>query len=199
MKIQLMLMAAGQSKRFAGIKQLADIHGQPMLRHCLEQYRPKKKWIEGLHSGFVILGANAASVSQVMPQEVEHYIADKWKQGLGHSVAQGMAYLAKDTTHVLVGLGDQVALTKSMIRQLISTSQVNPRHIIAAQYADTLGAPVIFPKFYFNQLKQLSGDKGAKVLLQNNQQNIVAVKLAAAKVDIDTQTDLNQYLATIAH
>jgi molybdenum cofactor cytidylyltransferase len=53
-----------------------------------------------------------------------------------------------------------------------------------------LGAPVIFPKDYFCELSQLTGDKGAKELLQQYPQKIISLAMPAAALDVDTPEDL---------
>ena len=40
--------------------------------------------------------------------------------------------------------------------------------IVACSYAGTLGTPVLFGKDYFDQLKSLNGDQGAKNIVKIN-------------------------------
>jgi molybdenum cofactor cytidylyltransferase len=189
-KTELLLLAAGQSKRFGGVKQLADIHGQPMICYCLSQYRQGVKWIDGISQGHAVLGSSAELVSAVLPNHVDKLVVSTWQQGMGHSLAEGMQILASDTTHVLIALADQVCITQEMVMDMLDRSINYPNLIIAAKYAGGLGAPVIFPKLYFPQLRQLSGDKGAKALLQSNLQKVISVELPSAVIDIDTLADL---------
>lgn len=190
MKVELILLAAGQSKRYGGIKQLADIHGQPMVCHCLAQYRNGEKWIDGLSNGYVVLGANAELITAVLPDNVNKYLVNSWLNGMGHTLAQAIQTIASDTSHVLIGLADQIALTPQMISRLLDEAKDHPEHIIASEYGGGLGAPVIFPKQYFCHLSQLTGDKGAKLLLQQNKEQIISLDMAEAIFDIDTPEDL---------
>lgn len=190
MKTELILLAAGQSKRFGGIKQLTDIYGQPMICHCLSQYRQGDKWMSGITSGCVVLGSNAELISQVLPDNINQYVVSSWLNGMGYSLAQSIHNVAVDTSHVLIGLGDQVAITQSMICQLLEQAQKHPSHIAAAQYNNGLGAPVIFPRQFFSELSQLTGDKGAKLLLQQYPQHIISLAMPEASFDIDTPEDL---------
>ncbi|MGK0267750.1 MAG: molybdenum cofactor cytidylyltransferase [Paraglaciecola sp.] len=190
MKTELMMLAAGQSKRFGGIKQLTDIGGQPMICHCLSQYRQGEKWLDGISNGCVVLGSNAVLITQALPDNVNKYVVDLWLNGMGYVLAQSIHNIAVDTSHVLIGLADQVAISQSMISQLLDESQKHQGHIIAAQYNSGLGAPVIFPKDYFCELSQLTGDKGAKELLQQYPQKIISLAMPAAALDVDTPEDL---------
>jgi molybdenum cofactor cytidylyltransferase len=189
-KTELILLAAGQSKRFGGIKQLTDIHGQPMICHCLSQYRQGEKWLTGITNGYVVLGANAELINEVLPNNVTRYVANSWQLGMGHSLAESMHLIASDTTHVLIALADQVALTQNLVIKMLQELNRYPQHIIAAKYAGIVGAPTTFPKQYFFQLSQLKGDKGAKTLLQQYSQQVIGLTMPEAALDIDTPDDL---------
>jgi molybdenum cofactor cytidylyltransferase len=189
-KAELILLAAGQSKRFGGIKQLTDIHGQPMICHCLSQYRQGEKWLTGITNGYVVLGSNAELITQALPDNINKYVVNSWVNGMGHSLAQSMQNIDDLTSHVLIGLGDQVAITQYMISQLLDEAEKHPSHIVAAQYGGGLGAPVIFPKQFFFELSQLTGDKGAKSLLHQYPKYTVSLAMPKASFDIDTTEDL---------
>lgn len=186
----MMLLAAGQSKRFKGIKQLADVHGQPMICHCLSQYRKNNHWIDGITNGTVMLGANADLIAKVLPCNIDNYVATSWHLGMGHTLAEGIQKVSGDATHVLIALADQVLLTQQHIQQLLNATRRYPEHIIASQYAKKAGAPSIFPKHYFNELIGLTGDNGAKGLLGKYSQQIIRIAMPEAAFDVDTPQDL---------
>lgn len=190
MKTELILLAAGQSKRFGGIKQLTDIHGQAMICHCLSQYRQGTNWLDGIHSGFIALGANADLITEVLPKTIKQHVIQSWQQGMGHTLAQSMKFIAKDTSHVFIGLADQVLISQAIIERMLGQIEQYPQHIIAANYANKLGAPAIFPQPYFSQLAQLSGDRGAQGLLMKNLDNVISMPIPQADLDIDTRQDL---------
>ena len=184
------MLAAGQSKRFGGIKQLTNIDGQPMICHCFSQYRQGENWLNGISNGYVVLGSNAELITQVLPDNVKKYVVESWLNGMGHVLSLSIQKIAVDTSHVLIGLADQVAISKSMISQLLDEANKHQSHIIASQYHRGLGAPVVFPKQYFSDLSQLTGDKGAKSLLQQNSQQVISLAMPEAAFDVDTQEDL---------
>lgn len=190
MKTELILLAAGQSKRFGGIKQLTDIHGQTMICHCLSQFRDGGKWLDGIDNGLVVLGANAALISKIIPLGINQKVVTNWQNGMGYTLAQSMQMIAKDTSHVLVALADQVLISFTIIEKMLAESKQSPQQIIAANYAEKLGAPAIFPRQYFSQLGQLSGDQGARKILNQDPQNIISLLIPEGAFDIDTPEDL---------
>ena len=190
MKIELILLAAGQSKRFGGIKQLTDINGQPMVCHCLGQFRQGEQWIDGITNGYVVLGSNAELITPVLPTNVNKYVANYWQRGMGHTLAESMQIIANDTTHVLIALADQVTIIQPIIMSMLKESFCHSERIVAAEYAGRVGAPSIFPKQYFSQLSQLTGDKGAQALIQQYPQQTISLAIPEAEFDIDTPEDL---------
>ncbi|WP_293745920.1 nucleotidyltransferase family protein [uncultured Paraglaciecola sp.] len=194
MKTELIMLAAGQSKRFNGIKQLADIQGQPMICHCLSHYCQGDKWINGITNGYVVLGSNAESICKVLPANINQFVVDSWPLGMGHSLAQSIQLIANDTTHILICLADQVALNQQLILKMLEQTSRFPNHIIAASYANKVGVPAIFPRQYLSELAQMTGDNGAKSLLQKYSQQVLAVDMPEAAFDIDTIEDLNALL-----
>ncbi|MGS2720186.1 nucleotidyltransferase family protein [Paraglaciecola aestuariivivens] len=190
MQLTLLLLAAGNSQRFNGIKQLADINGQPMICHSLATYRFEGNWLTGIDDGVVVLGANAQKIKAILPQSVNTYLVTEWHKGMGESLAQAIQNLSEDTTHVLVALADQVALSKEDIQQFINVAQQNPIKIISAKYQNQLGAPCIFPRHYFGELSQLTGAKGAKSIIQDNLTQVYPIETPTAAVDIDSRQDL---------
>jgi len=193
-KTELILLAAGQSKRFGGIKQLIEIHGNPMVCHCLLQYRQGDDWLDGITDGHVALGSNAGLIIKRLPNNINKHVVDSWENGMGHTLAESIQFLANNTTHVLVGLADQILVTPQLIKQLLGKSSMYPQNIIAAKYGDGTGAPAIFPKKYFTQLSHLAGDKGARVILQQHSQQVVSIEMPEAALDIDTQDDLKNWI-----
>ncbi|WP_339720210.1 nucleotidyltransferase family protein [uncultured Paraglaciecola sp.] len=193
MKTELLLLAAGQSKRFGGIKQLTKIQGKPMVCHCLIQYRLGDSWLEGLADGHIALGANAALIKDLLPINVNKHVIETWENGMGHTLAESMQYLAPNTTHVLIGLADQVMINQQMIKGILAQSSQFPKNIVASKYAGRLGAPVIFPRQYFSQLRQLKGDQGARHILRQHVTEVVSMQMPEAALDIDSQDDLKAF------
>jgi molybdenum cofactor cytidylyltransferase len=192
-KTELILLAAGQSERFGGIKQLADISGNPMIIHCLSQFRENRSWLEGIVDGHVALGANANWIIKQLPNYVQKHVVTSWENGMGDTLSESMRFLANNTTHVLIGLGDQIFISQQMIKGMLDESNQHPQNIIAAKYAGRLGAPAIFPKHFFSELYQLTGDRGANMIMRRHSHQVVSKEMPEAAFDIDTIDDLKTY------
>ncbi len=187
MRIAGLLLAAGGSTRFGGCKQLAPIAGQPMVRFCLEVLAP----VFGKDL-YVVIGNQRERVRPLvadLANVVEH---PDWSRGLGASIARGVERIRQDRGYdgILVALADQVALTRNDFLGLLA--RFDGYSIVAAGYADSCGVPAVFPAALFDELQGLSGDRGAKTMLQSRQNEVIVVPLAAAARDIDSPADLER-------
>ena len=184
------ILAAGESRRFDGIKQLADIGGISLINRVIAQY-PQAN----ISDVWVVLGASADVIAVQLPDGVRIIKTAQWQQGMGASLAYAITTLAKaNYTHVFIGLGDLVALNSDDINAYIKRSEQYPQHIIATEYSHGAGVPAIFPQADFADLMALQGDKGAKSLLQQNSHRVKLLECDNARVDIDTQQQWQHWL-----
>ncbi|MDV7341262.1 nucleotidyltransferase family protein [Terasakiella sp. A23] len=185
MKLACIMLAAGRGSRFGGKKQLARIDGQAMVARSLGEVQPLFP-----NDTYVVLGAYEDQVRSVLPAACRVLHHQNWADGLGASLAFGMKAL-EGYDGVLVTLADQVALKQADFERMIDP--FDGTSIVSAHYKDKHAVPTLFPASFFDQLKGLSGDRGAQKLLKENLDRIVSVKMACAAIDIDTQDDLLEY------
>ena len=184
MKLQTLLLAAGEGSRFGDVKQLTEINGLPMVVHCYEQ-------LAAANTGSICicLGAYFDQVAAHLPQTSSIIQITNWQVGMGESIKCGIESLHDDTSHVLIALGDQVAVTTAHFNRLVQFAEDNSEYIVAAKYAETFGVPVIFPRQYFVELTRLPLGKGAKSLIRQHNRQVLGVDMPEAVVDIDTKHD----------
>ena len=189
-KFTAILLAAGQSKRFGGIKQLADINGVSLINHSLAKLLPLGFEI------LVVLGANDELIQPrlVKNSKIRVIINTDWQQGIGSSLSFAVNEVADGASHLLLALADQIAMTTVDFQHFISSAKENTDNIICAEYEHTLGVPAIFPKVFFKDLRQLTGDYGAKKVLQNHSDQLIKLPFQRAAIDIDTQQDLLDWI-----
>jgi molybdenum cofactor cytidylyltransferase len=189
-KFTAILLAAGQSKRFGSIKQLAEIKGVSLINHSLTKLLPLGYEI------LVVLGANAEQIQPrlIKNSKIRVIINTDWQQGIGNSISFAVNEIANEESHLLLALADQVAMTTVDFQHFISSAKDNSDNIICAEYEHTVGVPAIFPKVFFKDLRQLTGDYGAKKVLRNHSAQLIKLPFQRAAIDIDTQQDLLDWM-----
>jgi len=184
-KIAILVLAAGEARRFGGRKQLVEVNGSPMLYHVINAVRPLSP-----HDLYVVLGAFADDIVPVLDDAI-HVIRNRdWQTGIAGSIACGVSHLVACNKYdgVLIVLGDQVALKTEDYGRILKSFEHNA--VSVADYGDTVGPPALFPKRYMNTLTGLRGDYGAKKILLQGDRPIRRVPMQRAAIDIDTREDL---------
>jgi molybdenum cofactor cytidylyltransferase len=183
MKLDGLILAAGNSSRFGGCKLLANWQGKPVLDRVIDvtQSLPLERLA-------VVTGAYHRDIADYFNNRtLELFYCADWQVGMGNSLAYGVSQLPPENA-VLVLLGDQPLIDTDDLQQLLTTWKANPHKITCAAFASTRGVPAIFPATAKPWLLQLSGDRGAKGLL--NGSDVCAVPMPNAAFDVDTRSDL---------
>ena len=180
------VLAAGASTRFGGIKQLVRIDGRPLLHTTVS----RAVEVAGAAT-IVVLGANAAELAPLLTHTPATIVVNRdWREGIGSSIRAGVVRLPAACTGAMLMLADQAAVTAQDLQRLVGTWRRQPEYIAAALYAGATGVPAVFPRASFRQLAELRGDIGARMLLQRNPDRVVRVPMDSAALDIDTPEDL---------
>ena len=180
------VLAAGASTRFGGIKQLVRIDGRPLLHATVS----RAVEVAGAAT-IVVLGANAAELAPLLTHTPATVVINRdWREGIGSSIRAGVARLPAACTGVMLVLADQVAVTSQDLQRLAGTWRRQPDYVAAALYSGATGVPAIFPRSRFRELSELRGDIGARRLLHRNPDRVVRVPMESAALDIDTPEDL---------
>ena len=155
----------------------------------------------------VVLGARAEALRvEVAGLDVRTVENPAWEQGMGGSVRRGMeavnAWTAEgaggaELTGVLLTLCDQPLVGAEALGRLVAALAAAGREdaIAAAAYEGTVGVPVLFGRAYFEALRALPEEAGAKGLLRRLADKVVAVPMPEAAVDIDTREQFERLCA----
>ena len=188
-QIDVLVLAAGAASRFGSAKQLLIYRGRSLVQHCIDK-------ANRLCPGrvFVVLGANQELVEPLI-SDAKIIRNHDWQQGLGVSIAAGIDNIDPQSDGLLILLADQVSLTTDELNLLLDA--FDGSNTVAAQYAGRRGVPAIFPPSLYAELKALSGDSGAKALLQRSDINITEIHLPSGVMDIDTPEDWAVFLESL--
>lgn len=190
-EFEVVILAAGESKRFGSGKQLANLKGQPLLQHAIQSVLDLgiKPWL--------VLGAYRDQI--LANQHIEtgrcHIVtAQNWQQGMSCSINAALNQLNHSRpllSGVLFLLGDQPAITAPDLMKLISVINRDRSQIVCSEYHDGVGVPAYFPRRCFDELNLLEGDRGAKSIIKAHAH--VPVSLGKSLIDIDHPEDLDRH------
>lgn len=189
----VVILAAGASRRFGSPKTLARLGGETLLARAVR--------LASAHVGdsfTVILGENAAELRRshaLDPARCRSVAADP-HSGLSASLRTAIDSLPPETLGAMVLLVDQPGIAIADLERLTQAWQVAPDKVVAARYAQTIGAPCILPRRLFGPAMALTGDQGARNLLRR-ETDVIAIDLPLAALDVDTVGDLALAAATL--
>lgn len=137
-----------------------------------------------------------------------------WQEGIASSIREGVKHLLGNASprleagkvnpsHILITLADLPRLTAHDLANLVAASNANPTHIVCSEWSDDgsgassistktkLTVPAIFPATAFKALLALTGDVGAKPVINDYKKlgKVTAVSIPNAQFDIDTPQD----------
>lgn len=182
------VLAAGSATRFGATKQLADIDGKTLVGRAVEIANDVCQ-----DRCVLVVGHNHQAVSaacQLAPGFM--VVNENYADGLGTSLALAVKSIRHVASAVIVLLADQPRVTAQHARALADSWGGSDNEIVATSFADTRGPPVLFPAACFDELAELTGDKGGRHLFDDNRFRLRTVTFEPASVDIDTPEDLTQ-------
>lgn len=188
------ILAAGASTRMGSLKQLLPLEGIPLLVRTVEAALASPAW-----PVVVVLGADAEKLRATLaryPVVVTENPA--WSEGIASSIRAGVTTLqqfSRSLDAAVIALCDQPAFSPATIAALVATQRETGSSIVAARYSGRHGAPALFLRRHFATLASLTGEEGARELLNGPTSQVAAVDLPDLAFDLDTPGDVADYHA----
>lgn len=189
LRFGLAILAAGASTRMGEPKQLLEVRGKPLLLHTVEAALASTAW-----PIVVVLGAHAEKIRPILaPYPVLITENPAWSEGMAASIRAGVTTLqqfSRGLDAALIALCDQPGFSTDTIARLVAVQRTSGRSIAAAHYAGRHGAPALFLREHFPTLTALTGEEGARALLNDDPSRVASVDLPELALDLDTPADV---------
>lgn len=185
--IAAVLLAAGSSSRMRGRDKLLEpVDGAPLLQRVATQL---------VQSGVdeivcVSRPEDAARREALASLSLTHVENPLAAEGMATSISKGIATLSTKVDAAIVVMGDMPEIASADIDRLIAAfDPEEDRSIIRAVTPEGVpGHPVLFGRRFFEVLRNLDGDRGARAIVAEHPEFVVDVALAgqSAVTDLDT-------------
>ncbi|MFZ4757610.1 MAG: nucleotidyltransferase family protein [Burkholderiaceae bacterium] len=193
-----LLMAAGRGRRFAAAapagtaeKLVAMIDGVPVATHAC------RSLAAGCDTVVAVVRPDAPAALLDALDGVRRVVAPEADLGMGHSLAAAARALAVEApVAVLVLPADMPWVSADTVRRIVAAARDGhggdpAARIVVPVLADgRRGHPVSFGAAHLPALAHLSGDRGARGLLDTHPLHTITVDDAGILRDVDTPTDL---------
>ena len=195
--INSIVLAAGMSKRMLiGNKLLLKVKNKTLLEKTLDNI---------ISANFskvsVILGHDNILIAKLLKNyNVNIYYNPRYKEGISSSIVEGVNNNNVNSDGIMICLADMPEVSKSIYNKMLLAFQSNYKNniplIIMPIHNKIKGNPILFSKYFFNDLKKLKGDIGAKELILKNEKYVKRINITINSIlnDIDTPIAYNNYI-----
>ncbi|SEE48999.1 molybdenum cofactor cytidylyltransferase [Rhizobiales bacterium GAS191] len=195
MSIAAVILAAGRSTRMGANKMLADIDGEPLIRRTVAA-------VLGSQANPVILvsGHEAKALTEALAGlDLLHVHNPRYAQGLSTSLIAGIGAVPQSAAGAVICLGDMALVGAGIIGALMARfEQVPAVGAVVPVHAGEWGNPVLVARKLFPEIVTLSGDAGARKLLQGREDvEVVEIADDAVLIDADTPAALESMRAKL--
>lgn len=195
-RISGVVLAAGQSSRIGGTKQLLAFRDSTLLGQVIANARGSL-----LDEIIVVLGHDAAEIqNQVDFAGVKVVLNDNYKNGQSSSLKMGLNNVSNRSHAAMFLLGDQPLVDECVINKVIRAYQESLSPIVIPVFAGRRGNPVVIGRELFGELAVAAkGDAGARVLFNHHAGVIHHVEMDSSFIhaDVDTVEDYNNLVKNI--
>jgi molybdenum cofactor cytidylyltransferase len=192
----IVVLAAGKSSRLGRPKQLLSFDGGSLVQHAVSV-----ALAAGIGPVMVVTGANREMVdADLRGLDVETSFNPDWEEGMGASIRHGVQAALdhhRETDGIIFMVCDQPYITADLLQHLLETQHETGRRIVASEYGGVRGTPALYHASLFEELKTLSGDKGARPVIARHESDIATVPFGSGATDIDTEADYENFLQAL--
>jgi molybdenum cofactor cytidylyltransferase len=191
MSVAGLILAAGRGVRFGADKRLLKMpDGRTMLEAAIQTYMGLCQPL------FVVIRSDDAQAHDlVLANGAQVVCCQDADLGMGHSLAQGARALqaVEGLQGVIIGMADMPTLERGTVLALRQALRQVARPVVPV-YQGRLGQPRGLPVGCLPALMQLTGDQGARNLLDWQHEAVpVPVSDAGVCFDVDTPLDFQAW------
>ena len=181
--IDLILLAAGASRRFGSQKLLAEFQGKPLYRYAFQAARETADAMQGLR---VIVVTRAGLLDDAIREFSFNKVLVADDLPLSQSVAAGCRAARPGSSRCFL-VCDQPGLTGELLTGFLRDYLLSGRPLGRVHAGEQMGSPCIFSPIFIPQLLSLTGDEGGRTIFQGRERETFLYEVPAQAIqDYDT-------------
>jgi molybdenum cofactor cytidylyltransferase len=192
------ILAAGEGRRMGEAKQLLTLDGEPLVA------RAARLALESdAHHVLIVIGAHATAVRSALEplrsragERLRLIHNDAWATGQSTSVRAAVDALAAEVEAALFFPVDQPNVPVSLLRVLWDHWRMGANLVAPRVEEEIRGAPALFDRIYWPDLRRLEGDQGGRPILKKRSAEVATVATPAHWLqDVDTAEEWAQMVS----
>ena len=195
--ISAVLLAAGLSSRMNGENKLTkEIDGIPLIKYAVKNILGSS-----VNEIIIVLGHEEDTIRKLIEKnkKIKIIYNKDYKNGIASSIIAGIKNISDHSEAFFISLGDMPDVNQNIYNKLIKArsnynKKLEPsykKEIIIPTYENRNGNPILFSKFMKKKIVNITGDLGAKEIIDLNKNKILNVPFNSRSVvlDFDTKDD----------
>jgi molybdenum cofactor cytidylyltransferase len=195
--ISAILLAAGQSKRMNGENKLTkEINGIPLIKYAIKNILGST--VDEL---IIVVGYEKELIENIVDKnkKIKFVYNKEFSSGIASSIKIGLGQISNKTKNFFIALADMPKVNQNIYNKLIKAKnnynlKLNPenrKEIVIPTFGEKDGNPVLFSIFMKDKVMEISGDIGAREIIENNKTKILRVPFNGDGVILDFDTKDN--------
>ena len=188
-RIAGIVLAGGTSSRMGRNKLIETVRGKPLIARAVDAAAASR-----LDPILVVTGHQADKIAAALAGSRAALVHnERFAEGLSSSLRAGLAAVPEDCDGAMILLGDMPDITPALIDRLIAAFASGA--ICVAATGKRRGHPVLWARRFFGELMRVTGDKGARDVMQAHGDQVLEIEAGndAPLADIDTVEALAAY------
>ena len=181
MKTDLIILAAGNSTRFQANKLLHLYQGKPLILHTFDKIDRSK------FEHVIVVTQYSQIAEAARAYSFDVVINEHPDQGISSSIRLGLQACSSSECAMFL-VADMPGLSAKTIDHMLAAAACDR---IVAAYDEEIKNPILFPKKYWPEIRELQGDQGAKKIALRHLSSVTLIKTEGEELrDIDSPKDL---------
>ena len=192
--ISVIMLAAGQSSRMGGENKLTkNLNGIPLIKYAIKNILGSS-----INELIIVLGYEKEILEETIGnhKKIKFAYNENFKDGMASSIKIGLSHISQKSEAFFISLGDMPMINQNIYNKLIKSrykynKNLRPdlkKEIFVPTYEGKESNPVLFSIFMKNKIMSISGDVGAKEVLELNKDKILNVDIKNKNITIDFDT-----------
>ncbi|MDU1203057.1 MAG: nucleotidyltransferase family protein [Clostridiales bacterium] len=189
MKLSIIVLASGNSKRFNGNKLLHKINKKPMYLHTLDKLIDLKKVNDNIDE-IIFVTKYDEIINNLKNKDIKVIKNNNSEFGISQSIKLGISNSFNNAYMFIVC--DQPYIKKETINKFINEFIRSKKNLGCVSNDSILLNPTIFTDKYKDKLLKLDGDKGGKKIILKNIDDLFIFDVLEKRelIDIDYKSQL---------
>ncbi len=182
------ILAAGESKRIGKVKLTLPLGDKQLIEWILQAVK-----LVPLDKYFLVVRPEDREIIKIGKRwGAEIVLNPEYKSGMSTSIRKALYQISSgDIDGFFIILGDQPLINPSVIYKMLRAFTPGKKEIVVPFYKDKQGNPVLFDGYWKEELMNLRGDIGGRVLIKAYPEKVKWVKLSNESIllDVDREED----------